>query len=254
MTRYKLLIEFDGTPYAGWQRQKTDPSVQHCIEEAVFSFCAERVTLGAAGRTDAGVHALAMAAHVDIEKPVRADQVRDGVNFHLGNHPIAILSAEAVDDDFHARFSCLGRHYRYIIINRRARLTLDRMRGWRVLAPLNERAMDEAAQVLVGQHDFTTFRAAQCQARTPVKTLNAICVERQADRVIVTCHARSFLHNQVRSMVGSLVEVGSGKWSAGNLADALAARDRTRCGQVAPADGLYFMQADYPVTDGVGGT
>lgn len=253
MTRYKLLIEFDGTPYAGWQRQKETPSVQQCVEDAVFGFCAERVTLGAAGRTDAGVHALAMAAHVDIEKPVRPDQVRDGVNFHLGDHPIAIIAAERVADDFHARFSCLARHYRYVIINRRARLTLDRSRGWRVLASLNEHAMHAAAQVLVGQHDFTTFRATQCQAQTPIKTLNAISVERQQDRVIITCSARSFLHNQVRSMVGSLVEVGTGKWSVSDFAQALAACDRTRCGQVAPADGLYFVRADYPpVESGVG--
>ena len=245
MTRYKLLIEFDGTAYAGWQRQKNAPSIQQCLEEAIAAFCGERISIAAAGRTDAGVHALAMAVHVDIARPVRADQVRDGVNFHLGDHPIAILDAAEAPADFHARFSCVGRHYRYVIVNRRARLTLERGRAWRVLAPLDATRMNNAAQALVGRHDFTTFRAAQCQATTPIKTLHAITVAREADRVLITCSARSFLHHQVRSMVGSLVEVGTGKWSADDLSSALAACSRERCGPVAPADGLYFVRADY---------
>ncbi|MEL6506030.1 MAG: tRNA pseudouridine(38-40) synthase TruA [Pseudomonadota bacterium] len=246
MTRYKLLIEFDGTPYAGWQRQKNAPSVQACVELAVAEFCGETVTLAAAGRTDAGVHALGMVAHVDIEKPVRADQVRDGLNFHLGDAPIVILDASVVAADFHARFRCTGRHYRYAILNRRAPAALTRRRAWHVIGPLDAPLMHQAAQSLVGQHDFTTFRASQCQAESPVKTLNAIAVTRCGERVEITCHARSFLHHQVRSMAGSLVMVGRGRWSPADFEAALKARDRARCGPVAPPDGLYFVRADYP--------
>ncbi|MEL7200511.1 MAG: tRNA pseudouridine(38-40) synthase TruA [Pseudomonadota bacterium] len=246
MTRYKLLIEFDGTPYAGWQRQKNAPSVQHCVEAAVLAFCGETVTLGAAGRTDAGVHATEMVAHVDIQKTVRADQVRDGLNFHLGDAPIVIRDAVVADDDFHARFNCTGRHYRYDILNRRAPAALARNRAWHVIGTLDVVLMAQAAQCLVGRHDFTTFRASQCQAESPVKTLNAIAVARQGEIVKVTCHARSFLHHQVRSMVGSLVMVGRGRWSSADFEAAFKACDRTRCGPVAPPDGLYFVKADYP--------
>lgn len=245
MARYKLVLEFDGGPFVGWQRQENGVSVQGALEEAVFRFCGERVTAHAAGRTDAGVHALAMPVHFDLAKEASPQTVCDAVNYHLKPAPIAALTAERVGEDFHARFSATRRSYRYRIANRRAPLTLDAGRAWRVGAPLDADAMNVAASVLVGKHDFTTFRASTCQAASPVKTLSSIGVARDHDDVIIETSARSFLHHQVRSMVGSLVEVGLGRWSGRDFEDALRACDRQRCGQVAPPEGLYFVSAHY---------
>lgn len=245
MPRYLLVLEFDGGPFVGWQRQENGLSVQGALEEAVFRFCGERVTAHSAGRTDAGVHALAMPAHIDIEKETDADTIREAINYHLKPAPIAALTAARAADDFHARFSAVRRHYRYRIVNRRAPLTLDAGKAWRLAPPLDADAMNEAAQALIGKHDFTTFRASTCQADTPVKTLSSISVARRDEEILIETSARSFLHHQVRSMVGSLVEVGIGRWSVADFADAFGARDRRRCGQVAPAEGLYFVRADY---------
>lgn len=245
MARYKLIIEYDGTDFVGWQRQENGLSIQESVERAVAAFCGETVNAHAAGRTDSGVHAFAMAAHIELEKDWPADVVRDALNHHLLPAPIVILAAERVADDFHARFSCVGRAYEYRIVNRRTPLALDCNRAWRVTFKLDADAMDKAAQVLVGRHDFTTFRSTKCQSDSPVKTLNEISVSRVAEDIFIRCAARSFLHNQVRSFVGSLVEVGKGKWRARDLKAALEAADRTRCGPVAPAEGLYFLRADY---------
>jgi tRNA pseudouridine38-40 synthase len=245
MPRYKLTIEYDGTPFVGWQVQDNGTSVQGVIADAVFAFAGERTVVGGAGRTDAGVHALGQVAHVDFAKDWEADTVRDALNAHLRPHPVAVLMAERVADDFDARFSAIRRHYRYRIVNRRADLALDQQRAWRVPRPLDAAAMHEAAQKLVGRHDFTTFRSSECQAKSPVKTLDRLDVTRNGDEVHVSAVARSFLHNQVRSMVGSLVHVGEGKWSGDALAAALAARDRAACGQVAPPQGLYLVRVEY---------
>lgn len=247
LPRYKLILEYDGASFVGWQRQAGDrPSVQGALEEAVFRFCGERTTVFSAGRTDAGVHAIAMPAHFDLANEADPDTVREAVNFHLKPHPAAALSATIAPDDFHARFSAIGRHYRYRIVNRRAPLALDRGRAWRLAPPLDAGAMHDAAQVLVGRHDFTTFRASTCQSATPVKTLSTISVSRAGEEILVETSARSFLHHQVRSMVGSLVEVGLGRWTAADFVGAFQARDRARCGPVAPPEGLYFVKADYP--------
>jgi tRNA pseudouridine38-40 synthase len=246
MPRYKLTIEYDGTPFVGWQIQGSGLSVQGVLTEAVAAFAGERAVVGGAGRTDAGVHALGQVAHIALCKDWPADTVRDALNAHLRPHPIAVLAAERAADDFDARFSAIKRHYRYRIVNRRADLALDVLRAWRVPRPLDVAAMHEAAQRLVGRHDFTTFRSTECQAKSPVKTLDRLDVTRDGDAVSVTTTARSFLHNQVRSMVGSLVHVGDGKWSADDLASALAARDRAACGQVAPPQGLYLVRVEYP--------
>jgi tRNA pseudouridine38-40 synthase len=245
MPRYKLLVEYDGTPFVGWQIQAGGLSVQGLLAEAVASFAGEQVAVQGAGRTDAGVHALGQVAHVDLAKDWDTDTVRDALTAHLRPHPIAVLAAERVADDFDARFSARQRHYLYRIVNRRADLALDRFRAWRVARPLDAAAMHAAAQALVGRHDFTTFRAAECQAKSPVKTLDRLDVERTGEEVRVHAAARSFLHHQVRSMVGSLVLVGDGKWSATDLSAALAARDRTLCGPVAPPEGLYLVSVDY---------
>jgi tRNA pseudouridine38-40 synthase len=245
MPRYKLTIEYDGTPFVGWQVQDNGVSVQGVLAEAVLAFAGERAVVGGAGRTDAGVHALGQVAHVDLAKDWPADTVRDALNAHLRPHPIAVLLAERVADDFDARFSAIKRHYRYRIVNRRADLALEALRAWRIPRPLDAAAMHDAAQRLVGRHDFTTFRSTECQAKSPVKTLDQLDVARDGDEVRITAIARSFLHNQVRSMVGSLVHVGEGKWSADDLAAALAARDRTACGQVAPPQGLYLVRVEY---------
>jgi len=245
MPRYKLIIEYDGTPFVGWQVQENGTSVQGALTAAIAAFAGEKAAVQGAGRTDAGVHALGQVAHVDLAKAWDADKVRDALNFHLRPHPIAILVAEQVADDFDARFSAVKRHYLYRIANRRADLALDRHRAWRVPRSLDAEAMHTAAQRLTGKHDFTTFRAAECQAKSPVKTLDRLDVARYADTIEVRASARSFLHHQVRSMVGSLVPVGDGKWSADDLAAALAARDRTACGQVAPPEGLYLVKVDY---------
>ncbi len=245
MPRYKLTIEYDGTDYVGWQRQDNGLSIQEAIERAVKAFCGEDVTVHSAGRTDSGVHALAMASHVELAKEWPSAVVRNAINYHMRPAPVSILSVEKVADDFHARFSCLGRAYEYRIINRHSPLALDRSRAWRVATKLNAEAMDDAAQILVGKHDFTTFRSIKCQAESPVKTLEKISVSRLGEDIYIRCAARSFLHNQVRSFAGSLVEVGKGKWRARDLKQALEAKDRRRCGPVAPADGLYFVHAEY---------
>ena len=245
MPRYKLTIEYDGTPFVGWQVQVNGASVQGVVADAVLAFAGERAAIGGAGRTDAGVHALGQVAHVDLAKDWPPDTVRDALNAHLRPHPVAVLLAERVADDFDARFSAIRRHYRYRIINRRADLALDVQRAWRVPRPLDATAMHDAAQRLVGRHDFTTFRSTECQAKSPVKTLDRLDVTRHGDEVDVSAVARSFLHNQVRSMVGSLVHVGEGKWSTDDLSAALAARDRTACGQVAPPQGLYLVRVEY---------
>ena len=245
MPRYKLTIEYDGTPFVGWQVQDNGVSVQGVLTDAITAFTGERAAVQGAGRTDAGVHALGQIAHVDLAKDWDVDTVRDALNAHLRPHPVAVLAAEQVADSFEARFSAIKRHYLYRIVNRRADLTLDQQRAWRIPRPLDTGAMHTAAQLLIGKHDFTTFRAAECQAKSPVKTLDRLDVTRDTDEVRVTTSARSFLHNQVRSMVGSLVHVGEGKWSADDLAAALAARDRTACGQVAPPHGLYLVRVEY---------
>jgi tRNA pseudouridine38-40 synthase len=245
MPRYKLTIEYDGTPYVGWQAQDNGVSVQGVLTEAVATFAGERVVIGAAGRTDAGVHALGQVAHVDLAKDWDAETVRDAINFHLRPQPIAVLAAERTTPDFDARFSAVKRHYLYRIVNRRADLTLEQNRAWRVPRLLEAEAMHAAARCLIGRHDFTTFRSTECQAKSPVKTLDRLDVARDGDEIRVTAAARSFLQHQVRSMVGSLIHVGEGKWRADDLAAALAARDRTACGQVAPPHGLYLVRVDY---------
>jgi tRNA pseudouridine38-40 synthase len=245
MPRYKLTIEYDGAPFVGWQVQDNGPSVQGVLTTAVAAFAGESAAIQGAGRTDAGVHASGQVAHVDLAKDWDTDTVRDAINAHLRPHPVAVLVAEVVAADFDARFSAIKRHYLYRIANRRADLALDRQRAWRVARPLNTDAMQAAAQRLIGKHDFTTFRAAECQAKSPVKTLDRLDVARYADAIEIRVSARSFLHTQVRSMVGSLAQVGDGKWSVDDLARALAAKDRAACGPVAPPDGLYLMQVDY---------
>jgi len=245
MPRYKLLIEYDGAPFAGWQIQAEQATVQGVLAAAVEAFCGEKVSVQGAGRTDAGVHALGQVAHVDLRKDWDSDTVRDALTAQLRPHPVAVLAAERVADDFDARFSARARHYLYRIVNRRADLALDRGRAWRVPRLLDAAAMHRAAQGLIGKHDFTTFRAAECQAKSPVKTLDRLDVEREGDEIRIAASARSFLHHQVRSMVGSLALVGEGRWSAKDLAAALAARDRTACGPIAPPDGLYLVRVEY---------
>jgi tRNA pseudouridine38-40 synthase len=245
MPRYKLIIEYDGTPFVGWQVQDNGRSVQGTLMAAVEAFCGDKVAVQGAGRTDAGVHALGQVAHFDLASERDTDTVRDALNAHLRPHPVAILSAEKVAADFDARRSAVRRHYLYRIANRRPDLALDRGRAWRVPRPLDADAMHGAAQRLVGKHDFTTFRSTECQAKSPEKTLDRLDVSRAADEIHIAAVARSFLHNQVRSMVGSLVLVGDGKWSAGDLARALDARDRAACGPVAPPQGLYLVRVDY---------
>jgi tRNA pseudouridine38-40 synthase len=243
--RYKLTIEYDGTPFCGWQIQDNGPSVQGALTDAIAAFCGERVSVNGAGRTDAGVHAFGQVAHVDLAKDWDGDTVRDAVNAHLRPQPITMLAAEKVAADFDARFSAVKRHYLYRIIGRRGDLALDRDRAWRVPRPLDAGAMHAAAQRLIGNHDFTTFRATECQAKSPVKTLDRLDVEAIGEEIRVQASARSFLHHQVRSMVGSLAQVGEGKWNADDMSRILAARDRTACGPVAPAHGLYLVKVDY---------
>jgi len=245
MQRFKLMIEYDGRPFVGWQRQDNGPSVQQALEEAVEAFSGEAVTVHGAGRTDAGVHARGQVAHLDLARPMRGRQVEGALNHHLKPLPIAVLRAEAVGEDFEARFSALRRIYRYRIVNRRAPLTFDAGLAWRVGPRLDAEAMRTAAQRLVGRHDFTTFRHAQCQAKSPVKTLDLLTVERAADEVHIHAMARSFLHHQVRSMVGTLALVGEGKWRAADVSAALEACDRTALGHNAPPDGLYLMRVEY---------
>ena len=246
MTRFALTLEFDGTPFFGLQRQAHGPSVQQAVEEAVHATTGETVTLHAAGRTDAGVHALGMRVHIDVEKEIDAFRLMEALNYHLRPDPIAVLDCQAVADDWHARFSCIGREYLYRIANRRAPLTLDANRLWQIPQPLDAEAMHRAAQALVGRHDFTTFRSVHCQAQSPEKTLDLLSVERAGEEVRISAAARSFLHHQVRSMVGCLALVGMGRWREEQVAEALAARDRQALGLNAPSEGLYFVRALYP--------
>jgi tRNA pseudouridine38-40 synthase len=245
MPRYKLLIEYDGAPFVGWQVQTPGLSVQGALMAAAAAFCGERVKVQGAGRTDTGVHALGQVAHLDLAREWDTDTVRDALTAHLRPLPIAVLAAEQVPDTFDARFSARRRHYLYRIINRRADLALDRGRAWRVPRRLDEAAMASAAQRLVGRHDFTTFRHVDCQAKSPVKTLDQLEVERDGDAIRIIASARSFLHSQVRSMVGSLVYVGDGRWSEADLVVARDARERSACAAVAPPEGLYLVKVDY---------
>jgi tRNA pseudouridine38-40 synthase len=245
MPRYKLLIEYDGGPFVGWQAQASGLSVQGVLVTAFEAFCGERVKVAGAGRTDAGVHALGQVAHVDLGKLWDPDTVRDAVTAHLRPHPVVVLAAEQVSETFDARFSATRRHYRYRIVNRRADLALDRGRAWRLPRAIDHAAMQVAAQRLVGRHDFTTFRHIDCQAKSPVKTLDRLDVEREGEELRISATARSFLHSQVRSMVGALAFVGEGRWSADDLSAALAARDRAACAPVAPPEGLYLVRVEY---------
>lgn len=245
MPRYRLTLEYDGTPFVGWQVQASGVSVQGRLAEAIQKFSGESADVRGAGRTDAGVHARGQVAHVDLAKVWPPDTVRDAVNFHLKPDPIAVLDCALAGDDFDARFSATARHYLYRIVTRRGTLALDRNRAWRVAHALDVGAMHAAAQVLVGRHDFTTFRAAGCQARSPVKTLDRLDVTDDGEEVRIQASARSFLHHQVRSMAGSLKHVGEGKWSMDDMRAALEARDRARCGVIAPAAGLYLMRVEY---------
>ena len=245
MPRYKLTIEYDGAPFSGWQFQADRTTVQGVLTAALEALTDEKTLVQGAGRTDAGVHARGQVAHIDLAKEWDPGTVRDALNAHLRPHPVAVLAAERVAEDFNARTSARKRHYLYRIINRRPDLTFDLKYAWRVPRPLDAAAMHEAAQRLVGRHDFTTFRSTECQANSPQKTLDQLDVVRDGVDVLVRASARSFLHNQVRSMVGSLVLAGVGEWSADELARVLAARDRSACGPVAPPDGLYLMKVDY---------
>lgn len=246
MPRYKLTLEYDGSDYVGWQRQDNGPSIQQALEAAAAEFTKTEVIVHGAGRTDAGVHALGQVAHIDLAKEYPADTVRDAINAHLIPQPIAVIAAVRVGEDFEARFSALARHYLYRIVTRRAPLTLAQGQAWQVRVELDAQAMHDAAQALLGKHDFTTFRAVHCQAKSPVKTLDRLDVTQSADEIEIRASARSFLHHQVRSIVGSLKLVGEGKWTAADLKAALDAVERSRCGPVAPAAGLYLTRVDYP--------
>jgi len=246
VTRWRLTVEFDGSSFMGWQRQDHGPSVQQTLEEALQRMTGEQAVFTAAGRTDAGVHALAMAAHVDVGRELTAHRLREGLNALVRPHPISVLDVEQVADDWHARFSCVGRRYLYRILSRRAPAALDAGRVWHIAVPLEPEAMREGAAHLVGRHDFTTFRSAQCQSDSPVKTLDRLDVAKVDDEIHVTAAARSFLHHQVRSMVGCLAMVGRGQWQPDDMRKALAARDRAALGFNAPPHGLYFVEALYP--------
>ncbi|MBB3878621.1 tRNA pseudouridine(38-40) synthase TruA [Sphingomonas pseudosanguinis] len=246
MTRFALTVEFDGRPFMGWQRQSHGPSVQQALEDAIHAVTGERTAVHAAGRTDAGVHGLAMRAHVDIEKAITPFRLMEAINARIRPAPVAVLDCVAVADDWHARFTCIRRSYEYRIVNRRAPLTHEAGLAWQVPQPLDHIAMADAAMRLVGRHDFTTFRSAHCQADSPVRTLDLLSVERIGERLHIRAAARSFLHHQVRSMVGCLALVGMGRWTPDDVGDALAAQDRSRLGLNAPSDGLFFVRADYP--------
>ena len=243
--RYRLTLEYDGGPFVGWQRQDNGPSVQGALEAAIEKLSGERVTVTGAGRTDAGVHALGQVAHFELEKIFPAEKVREALNFHLKPDPVAVLEAAEAAADFHARFSAKARHYLFRILNRRAPPVLERGRVWHVMTVLDADAMHRAAQHLVGQHDFSTFRAAECQSASPVKTLDRLDVSRRADEIHIQASARSFLHHQIRSFAGSLKLVGEGKWQPSDVKAALEARDRKACGPVSPPDGLYLVRVDY---------
>ena len=245
MPRYRLTLEYDGGPFVGWQRQDNGPSVQAALEAAIRCFCGEDVTVTGAGRTDAGVHAAGQVCHLDLAGTVAADTLRDALNAHLRPAPVAVLAAARVADSFHARFDAVGRRYRYRIVNRRAPLALERGRAWWVSRPLDAGAMAEAAHGLVGHHDFSSFRAAECQAKSPLKTLEVLDVERRGENVEVSVEAPSFLHHQVRILVGTLVLVGNGKWCPKDAQSALAARSRAAAGPTAPPEGLCLMGVGY---------
>jgi len=245
LPRYRLTIEYDGSPFVGWQRQDNGPSVQGSLEEAIFKMTGETVTVTGAGRTDAGVHALGQVAHFDLVKEPEPDKIRDALNHFVRPAPIAVLDVAVAAPDFHARFSATARHYLYRVICRRAPLALERGHAWHVVHDLDAEAMHAAAQALIGKHDFTTFRAAECQAKSPVKTLDRLTVRRALDEIDVEASARSFLHHQVRSIVGSLKLVGEGKWRVRDMGEALKACDRSRCGPVALPDGLLLVRVDY---------
>jgi len=245
MPRYRLIVEYDGGPFAGWQRQENGPSVQAALEGAILRLSAERVTVTGAGRTDAGVHALGQVAHFELQKEFASDKIRDALNHHVKPAPIVVLDASVAAPDFHARFSATARHYLYRILCRRAPPALERGRVWHIMRELDATSMQTAAQFLVGQHDFTTFRSSECQTKSPLKTLDALEVRRAGEEIHIEASARSFLHNQVRSMVGSLKLVGEGKWRPADMQAALEAQDRAACGPVAPPDGLYLVRVDY---------
>lgn len=246
MPRYKLTLEYDGRPFAGWQRQADQPSVQETVEKAAEALTGDPTTVQGAGRTDAGVHALAQVAHLDTERDWEPFRLMEALNHHLKPAPVAITLAQRASVDFHARFDAIERHYFYRIVNRRAPLTYDKGLAWRLNADLDAAAMQAGADQLIGHHDFTTFRSSLCQAKSPVKTVDEITVDRDGDEITVEVRARSFLHNQVRSFVGTLERVGAGRWSPDDVANALAAKDRAKCGPVAPSDGLYLAAVRYP--------
>lgn len=245
MPRYRFTIEYDGTPFSGWQRQADRPSVQQALEEAIERFSGETVTTQAAGRTDAGVHALGQVAHVDLVKDWDPFRIREALNYHLRPFPVVVIDCAQVPLDFEARFLAKARHYEYRILNRRAPAALERNQVWHVPKPLDAARMHEAAQLILGQHDFTTFRSAECQAKSPIRTLDAFDVSGDGEVIAITASARSFLHHQVRSMVGSLKLVGEGKWRPADLRAALDAADRQRCGPMAPSSGLFLTGVDY---------
>jgi tRNA pseudouridine38-40 synthase len=245
MPRFKLTLEYDGAPFVGWQRQENGLSIQEVIEGAVLAMTGARVTAHGAGRTDAGVHARGQVAHVDLERDWEPFRLSDGLNALVHPHPVAIVRAQRVNEDFDARHSATARHYVYRVVNRRAPLTFERGSAWRVKPGLDAEAMHTAARALIGKHDFSTFRDSQCQANSPIRTLDRLDVKREGDEILFDASARSFLHRQVRSMVGSLVQVGTGRWSADAFEAAFKAADRSRCGQVAPPDGLYLVRVDY---------
>jgi tRNA pseudouridine38-40 synthase len=245
MPRYKLTLEYDGTPFVGWQRQTNGLAVQEVVETALGAISGGTIQIRGAGRTDAGVHATAQVAHAELPRAWRGDLLREAVNAHMRPHPVAVVLAEPVDDQFDARHSAIRRHYLYRLVNRRAPLTLEKNRAWLVKRKIDAGAMHEAAQILVGRHDFSTFRDSECQAESPIRTLERFEVMKDGDMVLMRVSARSFLHRQVRSMVGSLEQVGSGRWRNADLRDALEAKDRSRCGTVAPAGGLYLVGVDY---------
>lgn len=243
MTRYKINLEYDGTDLIGWQTNQDGPSVQSLVEDAIFKFCGENVEVYSAGRTDAGVHAISMVAHFDLMRDQDEQTVMRAMNFYLVNKPVSVLSCEKVSDDFHARFSCVARHYKYVVINRSAPVVLNKNRVWWVPQKLDVDAMKTAAKKLIGKHDFTSFRAAQCQAKSPIKTLDSVSITQNGDEIVFEFSARSFLHHQVRNMVGTLVEIGMGK--PYNIDKIFDAKDRSAAGITAPASGLYFVAADY---------
>lgn len=247
MARFKINVEYDGTDLIGWQENAAGPSVQSLLQDAIFKFCGEHVVVYSAGRTDAGVHAISMVAHFDLEKEATPETVMRAMNFYLINGPVSVLGCEKVDDDFHARFSCTQRHYKYIVLNRGAPVVLQRNRVWWVPQKLDIEKMRLAAQKLIGKHDFTSFRAAQCQAKSPIKTLNSCTITQNGDEIIFEFSARSFLHHQVRNMVGTLVEIGQGKDL--DIDKIFEQKDRSAAGINAPASGLYFIRADYATDD-----